>query len=329
MGETEAANNENRGWDYLLKLARHPDPDQRMIALVRGFAWLENALAAAGLWSGKGPSAPKLYKAAPELFPGLTEKDLTSLRRDIRLRHQTAHLDEVPGSATCTQAVQQYMNVWALLRNRVVNVDRALDVADRIIRCPHILALYLYGSMARREGQPKDIDLLICDDGRYSDDLLDSDLEYQEGDVDRGKRTKRVLEALGLAEKKLLAMAASRWLDILVLDLSRFGAEIEYTLAVRDRQRDPFFFENIAADLRRLRPAEREFLGCDTEPFLLIRSTVAQVRQLGLPDRKFSPLEIALSTLWKTERREAKPESRVPPSRFRFHFPNLTKQDRK
>lgn len=255
-----------RGWQYLEDKAASRQRDDRHLALVRAYAWLEHALRALGYTRAQGRTAELVKEAHRQGLFKLPSylgygNAFELINRSIKIRHIATHVDTVPGSSECKTAVRVFGDIWRGLRKHFVTLDRAQAVARVLLNIRHIQSIALYGSLARNAPEPGDIDLLLFDDGFYSEAIakggetadddeedLEDDLEL---DVDPGEyeepgvRTKLILQKLGITDgsrqQAFFDAACCRWLDVLLLDGSRFGADVAYTLETKTRQSDAFF----------------------------------------------------------------------------------------
>ncbi len=102
--------------------------------------------------------------------------------------------------------------------------------------------------------------------------------EYGEGQFDIVRRTQDALSVLNVTEPGLHRAARCRWLDVLMLDGSSFGRDESYTQEIRRAQPDPWFFANIALDLKQLDPLSGAFVEANVYPFVEIKRTLNGLR---------------------------------------------------
>lgn len=316
----------NRGWDHLLKLAASSVRDDRHAAILRGHAWLEHALYAAGI-ERQRTVVQTIHRAetlgrvdlhASNLWSGTKYESGIHLKRRgdvvhqiVQSRHRAAHLDVTPSPEECTLALRFYLGLWEQLRKPVVTRQFATELARGLSRIEGITDVFLFGSMSRNE-EAHDIDYLLLDTGKYSTGLFDPDEDYQEGDHDGAKRTLNVLDAFELNLAQLTHMAKCRWLDILLLDGSRFGISGDYTLAVQRRQADPHFFEHIAPELMKYDRTADKFKRSHHAFFSQLHDLSIELDRV-CPDRQgLTPLKV-LVALNKLPLEEA-PRDEPPPS---------------
>lgn len=289
---------QERGWPYLLHCASESDRDLRKISLVRGYAWVEHALEASGLSKQGGGSVAKRLLAAQRtgnLGPSLREAEI---REAISLRHRAAHEDTIPAQSDCEKAIRTLAGVWIYLREAFVVLAKACDVATRFLTIHGILEVCLYGSLSRRATAPRDIDLLVFDDGSYSDEIAGGTLAAY---IDRAAMTRRVLEALSLRESVLDQAAKCRWMDIMLLNKKRFMDEIPYRKHMASVQPDPYFFLNISSDVLEYSLESQSFREPQMPVFEELRRVNAILSGLGFqvghnrPTFRFRPISESTS----------------------------------
>lgn len=267
-----------KGWPYLLERASSSDSDYRKLAVVRAYSWVEHALEASGL--GRKTRRSVAERLLIAYGQGSLRPELTSdvLREAIRVRHAAAHEDSVPSASGCAEGVAALSSAWTDLRRAYVTLQRALDLASRIAVVDGVLQVLLFGSLARGTSHPADIDLLALDDGRYSAEIeADESLDYH----DTTRITKHAFRSLGLRDATLKHATMCRWIDLLVFDGNRLGADRDYTRRISSRQSDPNFFLNISRDVRQYTAHPRRF-GTTTWPvFVSLRQVSADLERLG------------------------------------------------
>jgi len=265
------------GWPGLLENAESSDPQLRQLALIRSYAWTEGALNAAGV-AKRGSTASRILSTLHETAwtRGLEEMEV---RHAIGLRHEGAHLDEVGTPKECVAAVSVFWLVCKTLSMRFVNLRNAALVANRIAARSNVEAVLLYGSLARGGADANDIDFLVLDDGTYS--RKRKPVSYDSGAPDPGAATIDVLKLLGLDDSNLRLCATSRWLDVNVVDGTRFGTDDVYTAAVKKAQTDPWFFLNISADALEYDLRGNAFRPTTRKPFVELARLHQELASLG------------------------------------------------
>jgi len=266
------------GWDHLRSVAGSSSRTLRAAAISRSYAWVEHALAAAGARQRNRPIATSILGVLSDKTFG-RGLDEARIRAAIRARHDSSHEDDTPTPDRCIEAVQTLNEIWRALNRRFVTFDSAVSLATRLASDPHIQAVLMYGSFARGDTPANDLDFLLLDDGEYSNQIeLGS---YSDGTFDASDHTIQLLDLM-VDDGGLLARCAQcRWLDIIVVDGSRFARDAEYTTALSAIQPDPWFFVNIARDLLEF-DADGTFERTERFPFPELRRIHEEVRTLGL-----------------------------------------------
>jgi hypothetical protein len=270
---------QRKGWSYLTERASSSDRDDRKLAVFRAYSWVEHALEASGLGrkSRRSSVADRLLFAHSQnqLRPELT---VETVRDAIRVRHAAAHEDLIPSPIICTQAVEVLNCAWSDLRKSFVTLEHALDLASRIAVVDGIIHVLLFGSLARRTGEPGDMDLLALDDGRYSSEIeAVESLDYH----DTTRITKHAFCSLNIRDKILKHAAMCRWIDLLIFDGTRLGIDLEYTRELSARQSDPNFFLNISRDVRQYSPYSRCFEQTTVSSFITLQQISTSLENLG------------------------------------------------
>lgn len=242
---------------------------------------MEHALEASGIRPGSGrdrrSTAGRIRRALRDglLGPPVTEADI---RAAISTRHDATHGDHVPQPSATKAAVSVLREVWEGLRRSYVCVERAQEIAVDLAACDGVDVVALYGSLARGETEANDIDLLVIDDGRHSKDVTAADISY----ADRRALTKKVLEHLGLLSGMLEQVVLCRWLDLLLLDGTKLGQDRGYTDEMAGNQPDPYFFLNIAQDLRQFGRHQDCFVDLDIAYFRELQQIARSLASMGI-----------------------------------------------
>lgn len=267
------------GWEYLLELAESKNRDYRQTALIRSYSWIEHALGACGLArDGKIKSISQLLHIAHE--QGLLTPDilLSNVKDAVEIRHKAAHVDSVPSPDMCKSAVKILKDAWYSLRKSQITLSNAADISRKIVHIPGIRSVNLYGSLARKASTPKDFDLLVFDDGRYSNEIDEKDLGY----IDRVKITRKSLELLGLGyAPRMDSLAKCRWIDVTILNGDLFGKDYDYTSDIATFQPDSYFFLNIASDIKQYDIKLHSFVTNEMDIFISLRKIYNMLRELG------------------------------------------------
>lgn len=272
------------GWTDLIEDAGVSDKRARAAAVMQAYSWTGHALDAASIprnTASRGKELSTADRLLRHVTPlGFSEHDL---RQAITVRRRAETLENVPGPDECLRASKLLQSVWFRLRRNVVNPSMTARLARQLRSLPHVEDVCLYGSLARGIGEPNDIDLLLLHDGEYS--TVEPSGRYDKGTFHPSIHTIEALEMLGLKNREYVGCAKCRWLDIKVLDGSRFGDDFEYTHIVQTAQPDPWFFVNISRDMGVFVPSEGTFdFGGDGIPFPFgdLRRVYRFMRRYGL-----------------------------------------------
>lgn len=268
------------GWEYLLEIAGSSNRDQRQISLVRSYSWVEHALEACGLRrDNKIRTISQLLHSAQDKSLLPSEILLSKVKEAIDIRHKAAHVDSVPSSDQCILVVETLRDIWFALRKSQLTWPNATNIAHRISELPGIHSVNLYGSLARKETEPQDFDLLVFDDGRYSCQLDIADMAY----LDRVKITNKSLELLGFIGVPIMYnLVKCRWIDLTILDGNLFGKNSEYTTEIASCQPDKYFFLNIASDIMQYDNYLNTFVVSDMDIFIRLRSISSMLKEIGI-----------------------------------------------
>lgn len=267
---------ERRGWSHLEEMAGKQERELRQVSLIRAYSWIEHALGAAGLRRGRDPVSKLLFQAFEKK---LLSYSLTSetIRKAVQTRHAAAHMDTVPDTKTSSEAIRVLKDIWESLRKHYVTLATAAEIARLIQSRDGILSVSLFGSLARNSCDPNDIDLLVFDDGRYSDKIDPTDRQY----LDTGKLTRTAMKLLRMMDFPFPHVLNCRWLDIVIIDGTLFGKNITYTRNISTHQPDPYFFLNISKDLRDYDFARNKFIDTSKVPFLELRTISSTLAKMG------------------------------------------------
>lgn len=275
------------GWKHLLELANSPNKNDRAVAIIRAYAWIEDALDAARVPRGKSIAARIISSLnIPAVAKRLYREDINKMLKirqqihpAIQTRHRMAHRDEIPCVEECQNAVGTLMNVWHALGRDFVSWSTAIKLAENFLESIEIETVCLFGSLARGDHEPNDIDFLLLSNGGF---VCEVDPEYEEGKVDTVLRTHEALKLMQITDCRIALAAKCRWLDIAIIDGTRFGIDKSYTAKLRDMQVDPWFFEHIAVDLLTFDPGIRGFAITRDGPFREIRDILLRLKEFGL-----------------------------------------------
>ena len=230
-------------WTKLVRQAASSDGFQRAQAVTRAHAIAENAMGVchprtSGKWT---PLGSRVYEAGLVNEPSFPK----NLSAAIKIRNDAAHAsieDKVPSKPLAVRATKIFLEVYHFLRGRFVRRETAVEIAQVLLTNNSIEGVFLFGSLSRnaRGGNARDIDLLILDDGSLSSDdswygLMTTERLFERVNLD-GVRWRRAIE-LG-------------WIDVVLVNGTRFDREPTFRNKIALLQPDPLFFVNIAKDLR-------------------------------------------------------------------------------
>jgi len=253
-----------QGWSYLISLAENSNRDLRQVSLIRAYSWVEHALSALGLKRGRSPVARLLFKALNNgYFPSSLKYH--NVQKAINTRHKAAHIDTVPDPKNCIEAVNILSEIWNHCRKNFVNIETAKRLSKELLQQEGVLKVFIFGSLARSHYYPNDIDFLIYDDGRFSKKIEPKFRQY----LDRAKLTRNVLKLMNLLIHPYVHIANCRWMDISIVNGILFGKDNEYTRSISSCQSDPYFFLNIAQDIKEFHIDK--FQKADEDIFNLLR----------------------------------------------------------
>lgn len=269
----KAAN--RKGWDHLIELAQSDKRESRQIALIRAYSWLEHALNASG-FRRENKSIAKLLIDAYNQGYGPSTLKYDQIRNAIQTRHIATHKDAVPSAVACVRAVKAFSSMWQSLCYNYVTLINAAKIAQTILNKRDILSVSLFGSLSRGN-KANDIDLLVLDNGKYSTKIKFFDTSYP----DMAKLTRRAVKLLSLPEFPYSHIVQCRWLDILLLDGTRFGKDKEYTKTVTSHHIDPYFFVNIAKDLMDFDLHTCDFVDTKIPVFIGLRHMTGGLHDMG------------------------------------------------
>jgi predicted nucleotidyltransferase len=234
------------GWPYLIKLSESTKRELRQVSLIRSYSWVEHALGASGYKREKKAVSNLIYSAYKDGF-SFSSLRYDDIRDAIRTRHLAAHMDSVPSEDTCKTAIEVFKYIWESLKENYVTINNASEIARSILSKKGVNLVSLFGSLSRKiyssYVEPNDIDLLVFDDGTYSSEIDINDRKY----LDSIKLTRIACELLELHQLKYVVNC--RWLDIVIIDGTKFGNDMSYTREMARCQPDRHFFLNISMDI--------------------------------------------------------------------------------
>lgn len=279
-------------WAALIELSAHREKQERQSALKITFTWLGQALNACLIGSTDMPTFERLELVRTK-FKGKEELRLPS-RKAIRLAldtiGQAKHLHDVPDQDNCIKAVSVVREIWRTLRRSFVSSQTAQKICENIIKKDPNLRVSIFGSLARNSLTPNDIDIIVFDDGSYSSVL---DASKDKGAFSVKKRGRSAIKILGLDTLQYRELVSCGWLDILLFNGKRFGLDYEYTNFIMSKQRDPYFFLNIAPEIKDYDSQSNRFMDSNINFIEKLKEINQYLRRLGFGDRLPGVLSIS------------------------------------
>jgi hypothetical protein len=245
-------------WPEIKRSAGNEDEFHRTTALATAVGCLEVGLAALGIQrQGREGVQERLRRARFADFKGAP--DATHLKDAIEARNRSVHDHTVADINECREHIGTLYKAWCALRRAFVTKSNAAALAKAILETGLVSDVFLFGSLVvpYRGRDPKDIDLLLFDDGEYSSRIILYD------------GPEAVLEEGFLTTPATQAAIRCGWLDYIFVDGTRFGTDRKYTLSLAQSQPDPLFFVNISASLRAFERRTSQWT--DTRPQMFSR----------------------------------------------------------
>jgi hypothetical protein len=226
-------------WLDVRSAAKSSDPFDRTFALSTAVTCLEVALAALGVERRDREGVQSRIRRWADQN-GKPEFCGDEYRAAFEARNAAIHEQHVVAEPEkCKKHVAALFDVWSAMRRVYVTRDNAATLAEGILDAHVVTDIFLFGSLARRAKEPKDVDLLLFDEGDVSAlnwrgyssaDIL---VESEFFDTSSGQR----------------AALECGWLDYVFVDGTRFGEDPSYTVSLCQSHRDPLFMINIADSL--------------------------------------------------------------------------------
>jgi len=232
-------------WPEIKRWSMSDDELHRTASLATAVGCLEQALTAVGIEAKRhgGRSEGLQKRLSRSAFSSTYKKapDAGRLRAAIEARNSAVHQHVVPDPVACQNHVLTLHKAWCASRRTFVTKESAAALAKAILASEAVSTVFLYGSLAHGSRDPKDIDLLLFDDGEYS-----SWQSHYFG-------AEWILQQEFLATPANQAAIRCGWLDYIVVDGTRFGSDRLYTLNLAQRN-DPLFYINAAVHLQQFEP---------------------------------------------------------------------------
>lgn len=221
-------------WRRIEANAKSPDGFERVASLATAAGSVEEALTASGVprkgREGLASRAKQVTSFSP-LWPSWQE-----LQAAANARNTAVHTRIVPRPAECASHTLILYRAWCALQSAFVTRKKAAELATDLLSLDFVRDVLLFGSLTRRTSFPRDVDLLVLDDGELSFQFYD----YGE------RKVESLLESADLSSAVNRAAERCGWLDVIVVDQDLFLHDKSYRLALAKKQKDPLFFVNIA-----------------------------------------------------------------------------------
>lgn len=225
-------------WTQVRANAESLDNFDRVSSLASAAGRVEEALTASGVTRAGRPGLMKraqLVAPPSPLWPSKQELEAAASARNLAV-----HTREIPSPKECTVHIQVFYRAWCALQEAYVTYEKATELAASLASRPFVHDVFLFGSLARGARSPRDIDLLILDNGELSFEFFD----YGK------RRVGSLLEAAGLSSEVDRAATRCGWIDLIAIEKNSFLTDTRYRLALARNQKDAIFFVNIAEDIR-------------------------------------------------------------------------------
>jgi predicted nucleotidyltransferase len=255
----------DRQWKWIHQQALSSNEFERVGALATAAGTLEVAFTAVGLdFSQRGQAGPAAQDAE---WPAANQ-----LEAALVARHRGVHNLTIPTPDQCMTHIGVLYQAWRALRRQFVTKANAAQIAAEFLARRDISDVMLFGSLARGYPNPADIDLLILDNGELSSPWS----EYGTLEV------ASLLEAACLSTKRNRAAERLRWLDLVIVNGDLFGTNPAYTGTVLRRQRDPFFFLNLADGVLAYNRSTGLWVNSARQIFERLAALRTQLEEVGL-----------------------------------------------
>lgn len=163
-----------------------------------------------------------------------------------------------------SQAVGKRTNAQQTLMGSL-SVMMAANKKDADALDPSIQEIILFGSSAKDDTEPEDLDLMIFDRGFYSNVFLSTNMNRY-GLVGRNLSLLMGWFESDETSEDYLAILDGAQVDLLVLPLA-FFTDTQKRRSIARQQCDPDFFENAFSAMRRYDASTGEFVGIDLSYF--------------------------------------------------------------
>ena len=265
----------NHFWTRVQANAESSDKFDRVSSLASAAGSVEEALTASGVTpAGRQGLMWRAQQVAPPspLWPSKQELEAAAGARNLAV-----HTLETPNPKECTAHIKILYRAWCALQNTFVTYQKAAELAAQLASRPFVHDVLLFGSLARGASFPRDIDLLILDNGELSFEFFDYG----------APRVEALLEAADLSSEADRAANRCGWIDLIAIERNSFLTDKRYRLALSNK-RDPLFFVNIAEDIRVFDPLTSTWNGTRPEIFERLALLRKDLLEAGIVASGFS-----------------------------------------
>jgi hypothetical protein len=151
----------NERWSDIRSAARSPDPFDRTFALSAAVTCVEVGLSAVGVERHHKKEGVQSRLRRWEEQNSKSEFADKKYRDAFEARNIAIHTHVAPEPKVCQEHVSALSDVWCALRRAYVTKENAAILAEAILDASVATEVFLFGSLARRRTEPKDIDLLL------------------------------------------------------------------------------------------------------------------------------------------------------------------------
>jgi predicted nucleotidyltransferase len=236
-----------RRWPDLHHKAMLPNDFDRVGALANAVSAIEIALTAAGIPREKREGIMSRIKNSDVLKNSPSLPEWSNIKEAIEARNSAIHDANVPKDVDCLRHINVFHKLWGELRRTFVTHEQAAALASSLLKTNAISKVFLFGSLARNELDPHDIDLLLFDEGEFS--YLDN--SYNDRALILG-------ESIDTLQNR--AALECGWLDFVIIDGRLLGANKDYTLSFSKKNNDPLFLVNVSDRLQMYDQAQNSWV---------------------------------------------------------------------
>jgi predicted nucleotidyltransferase len=251
-----------------MRFAHGLDELERTTALATSVASLEVALTALGIPKVSKQGFLNRFETSSLISRVKDAPTIAEIKAAVEARNRAVHGQPVPDPKQCVAHAKALFKTWCGLRRLYVTRETAGRLAMEFLASGAVTHVFLFGSLAvRGRKDPKDIDLLLYDDG----ELSSISRRY------RGTVENWFLDEIFSDHSAVEAALRLGWLDYLVIHGKRFGHDKQYTQSVVRQQADSLFFVNIADAILKYDISKRKWTVDRPKIFLRLASIKEQL----------------------------------------------------